>query len=822
VKAVGWILVTLLSHWRRHPVQAVTLIVGLALATALWSGVQAVNQEARRSYAEALDLLLGQQMPTLISSDGQRFSQDVYVALRRTGWAVSPILEGRISINGQQARLVGVEPLTLAGLGGGVGLDSETARSRAFLTPPWRTLAASGTLKALGLQKGDAPIIDENRSLPPVAVLDELPPGALIVDIGVAQRLLAADGLVSRLVLGEQMQNGRTPLRDIVGERLQIVGPRMETDISRLTDSFHLNLTAFGLLSFGVGLFIVNSTIGLAFEQRRPAMRSMRACGVSLGALTAALLLELLTLAVIAGLSGLILGYIIAAALLPDVAATLRGLYGATVSGELTLNSGWWLTGLAMSLGGAGIAATGSLTKIRGLSVLESTRQQAWLTAQRRRHRWQLWLALFLFSGAALLLEFGEGLLSGFAIMGGFLLGGALALPTVLARILELGERLARHPLAKWMWADSRQQLSGLSLALMALLVALSANVGVGSMVGGFRLTFTDWLDDVLGAEIYIRTDTSQQTQSLTDFLADRPEVTAILPHQTAQSRLAGLPVGIEGVTSDRTSRQNGRLLAGGRSAWQEMQAGSAALINEQLANRLEIEPGDRISLPTPTGVWDLRVAGIYADYGNSLGELRVSLDAFRARWREVEQTNLSVRLPHDAVPGLMTDLREEFPWVGGRMVDQSTLKDISQRIFDRTFAVTAALNTLTLGVAGIALLLSLLTLVSLRLPQVAPLWAMGIIRRNLVLMDVGKTLALAAMTTLLAIPLGGLVAWCLVAVVNVQAFGWRLPLHLFPLQWLQLLGLALLAASLAAILPAIRLWRRPPAELIKVLSDER
>ena len=58
--------------------------------------------------------------------------------------------------------------------------------------------------------------------------------------------------------------------------------PEDGTDLAQLTDSFHLNLTAFGLLSFAVGLFIVQSAIGLAFEQRRSAFRTLRALGLSL------------------------------------------------------------------------------------------------------------------------------------------------------------------------------------------------------------------------------------------------------------------------------------------------------------------------------------------------------------------------------------------------------------------------------------------------------------------------------------------------------------------------------------------------------------
>ena len=60
--------------------------------------------------------------------------------------------------------------------------------------------------------------------------------------------------------------------------------------------------------------------------------------------------------------------------------------------------------------------------------------------------------------------------------------------------------------------------------------------------------------------------------------------------------------------------------------------------------------------------------------------------------------------------------------------------------------------------------------------------------------------MSVALITALLALPLGLLVAWCLIAVVNVKAFGWRLPFHVFPLQLIELLGVALAAALCAAL----------------------
>ena len=161
------------------------------------------------------------------------------------------------------------------------------------------------------------------------------------------------------------------PGNSVVGAVRQLGGTA--EDLARLTDSFHLNLTAFGLLSFAVGLFIVNGAVGLAFEQRRPVFRTLRALGVTSSRLVVLLILELLVLALIAGALGIGLGYVIAAALLPDVAATLRGLYGATVEGTLTLSPAWWLSGIAIAVAGTALAALTALWTVARLTKLKPT-----------------------------------------------------------------------------------------------------------------------------------------------------------------------------------------------------------------------------------------------------------------------------------------------------------------------------------------------------------------------------------------------------------------------------------------------------------------
>ena len=815
-----WILAVLLSHWRRHPMQLATLLIGLISATALWSGVQALNQQARTSYDRAAATFGGARTAMLVGRDRATFSQKLFVDLRRAGWPVSPMLEGRVQIGGRSIRLLGIEPVTLPAETTTTP-DVGRAGVQAFLTPPGQTLVSRETLADLGVTDGAQPAIAGGEKLPPLKAQAQLIPGILIVDIGIAQRLLKMPNDVSRLLIGSS-KGARKPLADVVGDQLRLVEPDAESDLERLTDSFHLNLTAFGLLSFLVGLFIVNSAIGLAFEQRRPMLRTLRACGVSSRQLNGILLTELISIALVAGLVGLVCGYLIAASLLPDVAASLRGLYGADIPGQLQLKPQWWFAGLAISVIGAMAAAASSLFKAARLPLLAAAQPYAWQQAQHRWLRWQGAAAVTVFAAAIACLSFGDSLLAGFAVLAAILLGAALALPVLLGLALALGEAATRRPLTRWFWADSRMQLSGLSLALMALLLALAVNVGVGTMVESFSRTFTGWLNGRLAAEVYLNASSDAQAIEIKAWLAQRPEVQAVLPSSRATIEMAGWPVEILGFADHATYRDQWPLLDSTKDTWDKLRTGDAALISEQLSRRFKLNIGDRIDIPVATGRWPLQIVGIYADYGNPKGQIGVDVDALVQKFPDAPRTRFGLRVRPDAVPALMTAIQQKFDLDDRNLADQATIKTESQRIFNRTFAVTAALNTFTLGVAGVALLTSLLTLSNSRLPQLAPLWAIGITRRRLALIELLKTMSVALITALLALPLGLLVAWCLIAVVNVKAFGWRLPFTVFPLQLLQLLGVAMLAALLAALLPIVKLVRMQPAKLVKVFANER
>lgn len=806
------------------------LLLGLWVASALWSGIQAINATARDSYARA-DALFEIQLDQLERRDGMPLTHADYVTLRQAGLLVSPLLEGElITKNGTRLTLIGIDPLTQPS-SNALPQAGSSASFSAFLTPPWQTRIAPDALAALNLERASAPgatpALANGKVLPPLVIAPTLPPDTLITDIAAAARLLESGDTISKLVSAPGSLTN-APDGFTLTRASQIASP------NQLTESFHLNLTALGLLAWVVGLFIVQAALGLALEQRLGTLRTLRVLGVSGRSLVIALSVELLLLGIIGALAGIASGVWLARWLLPDVAATLGSLYGASIGQELNLPWHYWVGGLAVTLGGLLLAGSGVLWRAARMNLLELGQMQAWRSGYRRQLTLMSMAGAIALSAALGLYGWlyyqppGEGLVAGFGLIATLLLASALWLPPLLALVLNGLTHLARRQvLVHWALADMQLQLPRLSLAMMALLIALATNLGVGSMVGGFRLTFLDWLDQRLVAPLYLNAP-AEQYDDIDAWLADRPEVAERLltrrSEATLQSiitnegnRAIGTAIELYGITPGESLTPHWPLLATQQTreaAWAAFASG-AVFINEQLATAERLAPGDRLILRAPGANETLTIAAIYPDYGNPNGQVLMASPQLATRF-DAPPGSMGIVLHDNAdVEALRGALTNRFELGGDALRDQREIKRIATDIFERTFTITRALNVLTLAVAALALMASLLTQARGRRQQLAPLWALGVPRARLAQLNLAQLGVIALMTGLLAVPLGIAITWGLVAIINVAAFGWRLPLYLFPSEMAITLSTAVGVALLAAALPTLRFWRASPRTLL-------
>lgn len=825
-------LATLLSHYRRHPSQLLMLLLGLWVAGALWSGVQAINASATNNYARA-EALLNTGVDRLARSDGQPLNQSDFLKLRRAGVLVSPFLEGQLTTQqGQQLTILGIDPLTLANdspLAEATNNNKNTGTLQDFITPPWQARIATDTRRQLG----PSPALESNQALPPLVEVAELPPNTLVMDIAIAAQLLNSGDTISALL---------SPANTLTTAPSGFTLQRADTRASpgQLTQSFHLNLSAMALLALLVGLFIVQAALGLALEQRLGLLRTLRALGVTSKMLVLLLVLELLLLGLVGAIAGLLSGLWLAKTLLPDVASTLHSLYGANVSDQLSLPWHYWLGGIGVTLSGLFIAGSGVLWRASRLSVLALGQAQSWRAGFSRQLSLQARLgALVAIIALALgltatLAHSGLGvnlpLLAGFGLVAALLLTAALWLAPFLAWVLSfllnrLPQLPTRFPLTQWALADLQLQLPRLSLAMVALLIALAANLGVSSMVGGFRLTFLDWLDQRLLADIYI-TPPPAKFAEIDDWLAQQNSVRERLLSVEAESQLLtrhrdqgepqpiNLPLSIKGITPTPTLMTHWPLLSSLEDAWQSLTHGEV-FINEQLARGQGFTLNDQLSLTTPNGIIAVTVVGIYPDYGNPKGELIMSSDHVQQRFKVAPHAIGVILAPDQKGDVLRQQLLDDVNLAPSSLRDQTQVKATATAIFERTFAITRALNGLTLGVAALALFTSLLAQAPQRRRRLAALWAMGVPLPRLLAIQLVQLAGSALLTALLAIPLGVAITACLVWIINVAAFGWRLPLHVFPAEISFTLLTAILVALLAAGLPMLKLWRTPPRALL-------
>ena len=309
--------------------------------------------------------------------------------------------------------------------------------------------------------------------------------------------------------------------------------------------------------------------------------------------------------------------------------------------------------------------------------------------------------------------------------------------------------------------------------------------------------------------------DTADQSAALEMFLTNRQ--IEVLPLLTTQVVIADLPVDLYGIRVGKTYRNNWVFLDNTLNPWDVIESGKAVVVNEQFARRADLWVGSLVQVSRDLM---LPIAGVVGDYGNPQGQIIITERIFKDLYPNLYASNFGVRTKDAAQ--LRSQIVNTIGIKNNAIINQVGIKALSLEVFERTFVVTSALNVLTLGVAGFAILMSLLTLADLRVPQLAPVWALGLTRRRLAWLELLRAVLLAGIVFVCAIPMGLALAWILLTIINVEAFGWQLPMYLFPLKYVELGGYALIAAFLAAMWPAVRLMRTPPSTLLRVFASER
>jgi putative ABC transport system permease protein len=819
------ILRTLLSHYRRHPLQALFLLTGIVIANVLLVGTLLINAQARASYNAGEQLLSGQAVGR-IQHHGARQALDEsdYIRLRRQGFdMVLPVLRRVVrTASGGAVELLGIDPFALSGMQRQSGEKGRTtAGFSGFAFPPFELWAAPGRLQQLGWAEGERVLLESGRYLPPaVAVPGQQLGHRLLLDIGALQDITNSPGELSYLGVLPARPERLEALRAALPAHLRYVDSLDMPDPAELTQSFHLNLAAMGLLAFVVGVFLIYNALAFSYTDRIELIRRLKLAGVTRRELRRGFGWELVLFLAAGSLAGYWLGANLAAWLLPGVGRTLAQLYGVYISyPDALVPRGAWLP-LLMTALAAGLCVLFPLRQALNTPMLERW-QGAWqkhTVAQRDRY-------LLLAGSMMLLMSLLLGLTAGtlwlaLAGMACLLLGAALLLPTVLRLLLGLITRLVppRQAPLGWLMADSRWLLGPASLALMAMTLALVANSGLNTMISSFRQATDVWLDQRLAADLYV--GARVPPGELQAWLAENHsgiESTERFRNRIQSERPDGRSAAVEVVSLQSGERFDGsvELLRGGERSRSQFRDGMGLFISERAWRLDGWQPGDAVALCPQRGA--VPILGVYHDYGNPLSQWMVSESLFRTCWPGQRAISHSITGPLETNWGLFREeLRARFSLDEGDVIDQFELKQIGLSVFDHTFTVTRALNALTLLVAGIGIFCAISAIHHHRVGHQALLTSLGLSRRERAALLLSQWGLLGLLCMSLVWPFGTLLAAYLAGVVTPVAFGWSFPLRPEWPHYVELAVLATAALVLAVLLPSLRLLRASPASLLR------
>ena len=824
----------------RHPLQLLLALIGLALGVATIVSVDVATGSAARAFELSLAAVQG---PASHELDGgpAGIDQGLYLQLVRTLHQVraSAVVEGYVSVRDQSLHLLGVDPLAALGFGGDAAAAAPTLGAgptlAQWLADDGAVLLSGSAAAALHLDPRAAFAVDVGGHAVMGHLVGTLAAGdalqsVMLTDIGTAQNWLGMPGRLSRIDLRvPQGPAGAAELAQLAralppGVTLAPAAQRARAGVD-MTQAFNTNLRALGLLALLVGLFLVYGTMSFTIVKRRRSLGILRALGATRAQLLRIILLEAGALALVGGVLGLIGGAVLGRQLVGMVSRTINDLYYVVAVNSVTLPAAEPLLALGAALAVALLAAAAPAVEALHSTPQLTLRASVLEGRARRLMRGLLGVsALLALASLAIALVSQRSVLAGFGALVCAMLSVAAAAPAALyAAAGALARVRSLAPPLRLALAGIAGSLSRTGVAVAALAMAVAAMVGISIMVDSFRESLGEWLGHTLQADIYVgapgpgfaRPERRLEPALVADLLRV-PGIAAYSASRRTVVDSARGPVVVDAV--DFTPPMRAALdLSAAEPQWERDFAQGALLVAQPLAYRLNLTVGSALELTTAAGRRRFPIVGVFRDYGNDRGSVRISRAVYRRLWQDDGVSGLALVLHSGAdtrsvVRGLYTAAAARQ----ALLIDTpAQVRAISMTIFERTFSITRVLDWLAAGVAALGLVSALLAWQLGRAHELALLRALGLTRSGAALMIQAQTLFMGAVALLAALPAGVLTALLLVRVINRRAFGWEIQLHLHPGQLGGAVVLALCAACAAGLYPAWRTaWVTPFRDL--------
>ena len=842
---------------RHHPWRNAAAVVSVMLGVALAFSVHMINASALDEFSQAVRSVGGQpdlELRMANSSDAVplalwgRLQRDADIALAAPVLELSTYARPDAPPDNQRVllRVLGIDPLQVALLAPDLlpmqAAPPDTTRQREQLAmfAPDAVFLNPLARQALGAGRGgDRLLLQNGLSLLRVRVAGSVSAGGAalaVMDIAAAQDLFGMGERITRVDLrlrpGVDRQALQLRLQTApdwpAGATLREPGDAVAR-ISNLSRAYRVNLTVLALVALFTGGFLVFSVLALSVSRRAQQFALLAVLGLTGRQRMQLVLCEAAGLGVFGSVLGLLLGTGLAALALRLLGGDLGGGYFSGAAPALR-----WSAWAALVFGALGTAAAllGAwgparlAEKLPPAQTLKGLGQAGGGSVQLRMGACLLLAGLLL----AMMPPVWDMPLAAYFSVAALLLGGIMSLPALVGAVLDrVAPWLARSLLPLLAVERARRVRQSAAVAVSGVVAALSLAVALTVMVASFRGSVMEWLDQVLPADLYLRTGAgSAQDSAYLDpaFVLQAARLPGVARASTQRVVSLSLDAAKPAVALIARPLRDpeGRLtvpLVG--DAVPAPEGSVAVYVSEAVVDLYGARVGQpfealgRVLVPKrPNAPADTAkaasffVAGVWRDYGRQGGAITIDQADFARLSDDTRVNDMAFWLAEGVAGGNnVAALQEQMRALAdrlagtpggeaGRLLEFGSAREIratSLKIFDRSFAVTYWLQAVAIAIGLFGVAASFSAQVLARRKEFGLLVHLGLTRRQILRVVALEGAAWTTLGALAGIALGLAVAVVLVHVVNPQSFHWTMELAL-PWGRLAALGAAVIAAG--------------------------
>ena len=829
----------------RHPWHFGLSILGVALGVAVVVSIDLSNSSAEKAFELSTEAVTGKATHQ-IRGAAEDLDESVYSSIRIEAGVrqSSPVVEGYATIDGlnRTVQVLGVDPIAEAPFRDFASQQAGIDLS-AFIGGNNTGLISETTANEIGAEVGDTLMVRTGGNPYQLELIGLIEVGnersqqalesLLLVDVSTAQRFFEMDGELSRidLILNDENEKQlKERIEDVLPEGASIIRSESRTEtVAQMTRAFEFNLQALSMLALLVGMFLIYNTMTFSVVQRRPLIGRMRALGVTRSEVLFTILKEALFIGIMGTVLGIVAGIFLAQVLVQLVTQSINDLYFVLSVQQLSIDLFSILKGLGLGLGATMIAAYWPAREASNAEVSTVLKRSSNESKIISRILPLAGMGLLVGGiGVLILLIPNGGIAAGYSSLLFMIVGFSLIVPGLIVGMAKLFRPLfgaVNGMIGKMAVRGVVTELSRTSVAIAALVVAVAATVGVGVMVDSFRTTVVSWLESQLQADVYIQPPSSVARTADSELAPDLIEVLKATEGVERSGSVRSVDVrtsfGIDNLVAidhGKAAVEAYELKSGEESFWQRYDTEPIIMVSEVYAYRKNVSLNDTLMINTDSGDEPFIVKAINFDYASDIGTITMNRNIYDRYFDDDAISGLALYAQDGVdVDDLVTKLRERADGMQEVFIRSNRgLREASIEIFDRTFTVTIVLRLLAVIVAFMGVLSALMALQLERSRELAVLRANGMTPGQLWNYVITQTGVMGIMAGILSVPLGILMAYILVYVINLRSFGWTLQFMITPEVLLQAVGLAFIAALLAGIYPSKKMAEANPADALR------